>query len=120
MCNGITVHRFKTSAQAYDRSQTGYLLDLDPRDELVAVEVKDGDLLLVESEQVIAVMVSAWPTAIFGQVPGAFHELHEKFTWNEVPVLDLESDEPAPPIRIRDYSKSRNAAEQIRRQLGIF
>jgi len=93
------IHYFEDSGQAYDDSQTGYLpddlmlvkLENENTDTFFArldaafIEVQDGELLVVESEQNIAIMVSAWPTSIFEEPRcGAFHTVREDLTWQEV------------------------------------
>jgi hypothetical protein len=62
-----TVHTFATSQEAYDASQT--------RD-----EIRDGDVLSVPSEQVVGVLVEAWPVAITAQ-RGSFHRLADGVAW---------------------------------------
>lgn len=70
------VHTFKTTGSAYNASQTHD-------------EIHDGDVLHVPSENAIAIMVSAWPTALTPEHAGeAFHELADDVTWDSVPNLD--------------------------------
>lgn len=72
----MQVHTFTTTAGAYNASQT--------RD-----DIHDGDVLYVPSENAIAIMVSAWPTALTPEhAGGAFHELAGDVTWDSVPNLD--------------------------------
>lgn len=55
---------FETSGEAYDASQTNEA-------------IKDGDLLVVQSEQCVAILVSAWPAAAFGgSAESAFHPVN--------------------------------------------
>jgi len=83
------IHHFKSSARAYYLSQTGYFseewfdthsLD-DPDFDEGMIEVKDGDILVVDSENVIGIMVQAWPTAITNEC-GVFHLLSNEWTWD--------------------------------------
>jgi len=85
----VAVHTFGSSGEAYDASQT--------RD-----EIKDGDVLFVPSENALAIVVSAWPTAVDEELAGdAFHVLSPEVEWSEVPTLDGGT---------RDYSASVAAA----------
>ncbi|MGW2074237.1 hypothetical protein ACWCPK_38350 [Streptomyces sp. NPDC001953] len=52
------VHRYDTTEEAYDWSQTG--------------EIADGDILVVENEQAIAVLMGAYPVALT-EGHGEFH-----------------------------------------------
>jgi hypothetical protein len=85
---GPFVHRFYSTSEAYDATQC--------RD-----HIKDGDVLVIEREQVVGFLRSAWP----GAVTAAHGELHT-FT--------------ADPRAIDDgkYAASVDLAEQIARQLG--
>ncbi|MGI5353464.1 hypothetical protein ACQEU8_36645 [Streptomyces sp. CA-250714] len=47
----ILTHRFETTGKAYDASQN--------RD-----DIRDGDVLVIESEQVVAILYRAWPAAV--------------------------------------------------------
>jgi hypothetical protein len=66
--NGVRVHAmpFKDTESAYDWSQS-------------AIECKDGDLIVCGNT--VAVMVSAWPTAVCGD-EGVFHVLSPALTWD--------------------------------------
>ncbi|MET7522581.1 hypothetical protein [Streptomyces sp900116325] len=55
------VHRFDDTIEAYDATQC--------RD-----DIRDGDVLVVESEKVVGFLVEAWPIAIT-EVSGEFHGL---------------------------------------------
>jgi hypothetical protein len=55
----IKTHRFDSTSDAYDASQT---------DE----SISNGDVLVVESERVVGVLVDAWPVAVTPE-RGAFH-----------------------------------------------
>ncbi|MGW3827819.1 hypothetical protein ACWEAF_37530 [Streptomyces sp. NPDC005071] len=55
------VHRFDDTSEAYDATQC--------RD-----DIRDGDVLVVESEKVVGFLVEAWPIAIT-EVSGEFHGL---------------------------------------------
>ena len=85
----VQVHRFETSGDAYDASQT--------RD-----DIRDGDVLVVESEGVVGIMVAAWPTAVTQKL-GAFHELASDAEWSSLAAWAGEKP--------RDYGPSVKAAE---------
>lgn len=88
------VHTFETTSEAYNRSQ-------------VDDSIRDGDVLTVPSEGAVAVMVSAWPTAITDNASGeAFHKLGTGIDWGAVPNLRGGMD---------DY---RPSAELARAELG--
>ncbi|MFE0877298.1 hypothetical protein ACFW4X_20985 [Streptomyces smyrnaeus] len=84
----IVEHRFSSTREAYDASQC--------RD-----SIHDGDLLIVESEQVVAFLYRAWPAAVTTERG----ELHS-----------VEGD----PRTIDDgkYAASIAAAERVARELG--
>ncbi|BCF95397.1 hypothetical protein [Paraburkholderia largidicola] len=65
--DGVRIHFMDSTdtGSAYDWTQ-------------VAVECKDGDLIVCG--ETVAVMVSAWPTAVRG-APGAFHTLSHGSSW---------------------------------------
>ena len=79
----VQVHRFETSGDAYDASQT--------RD-----DIRDGDVL------VVGIMVAAWPTAVTQKL-GAFHELASDAEWSSLAAWAGEKP--------RDYGPSVKAAE---------
>lgn len=54
------VHEFDSTIEAYGASQT---------DDTIV----DGDVLVVRSEQVVGILLEAWPTAVT-VAQGAFHE----------------------------------------------
>ncbi|MFJ3248437.1 hypothetical protein [Streptomyces sp. NPDC086782] len=56
-----TVHRFTDTVEAYDATQC--------RD-----DIRDGDVLVVESERVVGFLDAAWPVAIT-EAHGEFHGL---------------------------------------------
>jgi hypothetical protein len=58
---GLSVHRFGDTWEAYDATQC--------RD-----DIADGDVLVIESEQVVGFLVEAWPVAIT-EAHGQFHRL---------------------------------------------
>lgn len=66
-------HVFYSSAEAYDASQ-------------VSDAVADGDVLLVPSEGLAAIMLAAWPTAVVvgEDGPGTFHILKADRSWQTV------------------------------------
>lgn len=103
------VHRFESTGDAYDSSQTGYFdpeVPLDPDDyDKGLIEVADGDVLVVESEKAVAVMVEAWPVAISDERAGEnFHRYDETFEWTRVPPVG--GGEP------KDYSESARVAQE--------
>lgn len=65
-----TVHTFKSTAEAYDASQSDD-------------EIRDGDVLVGRSEAVVGVLVGAWPTAVTAR-HGSFHYLRPSVTWDSV------------------------------------
>lgn len=70
----MKVHRFDSTGEAYSASQT--------RD-----DIHDGDVLSVPSEQVVGILVSAWPTAV-GERYGEFHQLAYEVDWDAVPRVE--------------------------------
>jgi hypothetical protein len=69
----LNVHTFESTAEAYDASQT-------------REEIHDGDVLYVPSEDAIAVLVSAWPTALDAEhAGGSFHVLEDGVSWDSIP-----------------------------------
>ncbi|QKW08056.1 hypothetical protein HUT18_18385 [Streptomyces sp. NA04227] len=83
------VHRFTSTRSAYDATQT--------RD-----DIEDGDLLLIEREQVVGFLNSAWPVAITEQ-HGELHGL-------KVPAREIEDGM---------YVASVDAAERLAARLGF-
>lgn len=67
---GPRIHRFETSGEAYDASQTWD-------------EILDGDVLSVPSEKVVGVLIEAWPVAI-GETSGEFHEADPLLDWHAI------------------------------------
>ena len=87
------VHVFATGADAYNASQT--------RD-----DIRRGDVLHVPSESAVAVMVSAWPTALDMSTAGsAFHALADGIDWHAIPRVDGSGSD--------DYSASADVARRI-------
>ncbi|MFZ4266568.1 hypothetical protein [Streptomyces arboris] len=82
------VHRFTSTSEAYDETQT--------RD-----DIRDGDVLVVESEKVVGFLRSAWPGAITTE----HGELHT-FT------------RPARVIDQGKYVASVDLAEELAREIG--
>lgn len=107
----VKVHRFASTGEAYDSSQTGYFPDDAPYDQADPmkgiVEVADGDVLVVESERAVAVMVEAWPVAISAAHAGvSFHRHDDTFDWARV----KKSRWPGDPDVWGDYSASAELA----------
>lgn len=105
------VHRFASTGEAYDDSQTGYFPDdwLGSQDRPIEewekdmIQVADGDVLVVESEKAVAVMVEAWPVAVDAAHSGeAFHTTVEEWDWKAVPRSGTGE--------LRDYSESAELA----------
>jgi len=65
-------HSFDSTGEAYDACQT---LDY----------IHDGDILIVPSEEVVGVLIEAWPTAV-GEQRGEFHQMGEDEDWHEIPT----------------------------------
>jgi hypothetical protein len=80
----MNIHKFGSTGEAYDSSQTGYYKadEIHPYnfEKMEYIEVKDGDILVVESEKVVGIMVEAWPVAVT-QERGEFHTLDPDITW---------------------------------------
>ena len=65
----MRVHYFDTSGEAYDASQTHD-------------DISDGDVLVVESEQAVAILMKAWPTVYNDDaLPNEFHTLGPDYDW---------------------------------------
>lgn len=87
-----SIHTFASSREAYDASQC-------------RSEIRDGDVLVALNENAVAVMVSAWPTAIDdGHAGLAFHKLAFGVAWDAVPNLDGDTT---------DYSASAAVAREV-------
>lgn len=129
------VHRFRSTGEAYDNSQTGYYPDDfdwavdeaaweackvataeygEGSDEATAAfrawdglrtTVADGDVLVVENEKAVAVMVEAWPVAISGEFAGENFHRADG-TWNWARV-----ERTAKTGTFRNYSESAALAE---------
>lgn len=75
--DGVRVHEFGSTADAYNHSQTGYYVwasDDDFVGELV--EVYHADVLVVPSEKVVGFMYRAWPVAVT-ENKGGLHNMEE-------------------------------------------
>lgn len=83
------VHRFASTREAYDATQC--------RD-----DIRDGDVLVVESERVVGFLDAAWPVAIT-EAHGEFHGLKV----------------PAREHRDGRYAASVERAEEIAAELGF-
>jgi hypothetical protein len=59
----INVHTFESTGEAYDATQTDDA-------------IKDGDVLVVPSENVVGFLAKAWPVALSAE-HGAFHTLED-------------------------------------------
>jgi hypothetical protein len=69
----IRSHTFESSAEAYDVSQC-------------TDAIRDGDVLLVPSEGLAAILMGAWPVAVAADErgPGAFHTLTDAADFRNV------------------------------------
>ena len=93
MARAPQVHTFKTTAEAYNASQTHD-------------EIHDGDVLVATEEGAVAVMLEAWPTALDEATAGeAFHVLNPDASWDAIP-------EVGNATRRRDYSASAALARE--------
>ncbi len=93
----MKIHTFDSTQEAYNDSQTGYVpldAELPPLTEstisewnaaydAATVEVSDGDILVVPSENVVGIMVRAWPTAV-SMNAGSFHTLDNDTSWDDL------------------------------------
>jgi hypothetical protein len=66
----MNIYAFTSSGEAYDCSQWSSL-------------IKDGDLLIVPSEQIAGFLMQAWPCAVTPNL-GAFHALAEGSSWENM------------------------------------
>lgn len=90
----IRVHVFDSTSDAYDESQCND-------------NIKDGDILVIQSEGVIGIMMQAWPVAIVGtQHPGAFHVAKVDIDW-----ADMDG---------RDYTNSVERAKKLGAELSYI
>ncbi|MFJ1529701.1 hypothetical protein ACIOFV_14950 [Streptomyces mirabilis] len=83
------VHRFSDTSEAYDASQC-------------SEAIRDGDVLVVESERVVGFLDEAWPVAIT-EAHGEFHGL-------KIPAREIKGGR---------YAASADLAERIAAELGI-
>jgi hypothetical protein len=82
----VTIHTFETTLQARDCADLGYYFKDGNR-----LVIANGDVLHVPSEQVVGVMVEAWPVAITDRL-GHFYQL-EQLPFVAV-WMDLDYDNP--------------------------
>lgn len=68
-----SVHRFDDTGDAYDSTQCDD-------------SIKDGDVIVVESEGVVGVLIQAWPVAVT-EKHGDLHTPVEGFDWESVENL---------------------------------
>ncbi|WP_405526816.1 hypothetical protein OG426_30545 [Streptomyces canus] len=87
--SGPAVHRFASTREAYDATQC--------RD-----DIRDGDVLVVESERVIGILDAAWPVAIT--------EAHVEFHGLKIPAGEHKGGR---------YTASAELAEKIAAELGF-
>lgn len=77
----IRIHTFRTSEEAYNKSQTGYYEY--PEGEPAYIEVKDGDVILIPEQGIVGLMNDAWPVA-FTQNHGQLHHPNGEPGWNHL------------------------------------
>jgi len=92
----VGVHQFNSTGEAYDASQTSDI-------------IKDGDVLVVGREQIVGVLLEAWPCAVTDS-HGEFHTLAEDTDITAVPQTTGD---------IKDYSESWRTAERIIKEAGF-
>jgi len=87
----IQVHRFCSSGEAYDATQTDDAIN-------------DGDVLVVPNEQLAGILIEAWPVAVGPERDDvAFHYL--------APEADISAITSADGKVSKDYSESYARAE---------
>lgn len=92
----MKIHKFSSTGEAYDASQTHD-------------DIRDGDVLSVESERAVAVLIEAWPVAI-SENTGEFHPPGATFDWDSVPTTASDYTET------KDYMESfKLAVEELNR-----
>lgn len=87
------VHEFDSTSEAYDVSQC-------------ADEIRDGDVLVVRSERAVAIMLSAWPTAVEPGLEGDAFHVPDAIDWTRVPAID-------PSMPSKSYQRSAQIAYAI-------
>lgn len=92
---GPTVHRFTDTDTAYDIIQS---------EERHHMGIRDGDLLVVESEGVVGVLANNWPIALTA-AHGQFHLAAERYNIRE--------------MNDGRYAASGDAAERVAAELGL-
>lgn len=93
--DGPRVHRFDDTDTAYDITQT---------EEGVRRGIRDGDVLVVESESVVGVLTNAWPVALT-EAHGQFHLMSERYLIRE--------------MNDGRYAASADTAERVAAELGL-
>jgi hypothetical protein len=88
-----TVHEFESTSCAYDMSQCDDA-------------IHDGDVLVVRSENAVAILLSAWPTAVTALVAGEHFHVPESLDWTRVPAID-------PSLPSKSYLRSLEIAMPI-------
>ncbi|MDT0267970.1 hypothetical protein RM844_16950 [Streptomyces sp. DSM 44915] len=63
------VHRFETTKEAYDATQTHE-------------EIKDGDVLIIEGQGVVGVLYKAWPFAVTTEAGELHHSNGKEYEWD--------------------------------------
>lgn len=92
---GPTVHRFTDTDTAYDVTQS---------EERHHMGIRDGDVLVVESEGVVGVLANNWPIALTA-AHGQFHLAAERYNIRE--------------MNDGRYAASGDAAERVAAELGL-
>lgn len=93
--DGPRVHRFDDTDTAYDITQT---------EERVHRGIRDGDVLVVESEGVVGVLTNAWPVALT-EAHGQFHLMSERYLIRE--------------MNDGRFAASADVAERVAADLGL-
>lgn len=92
---GPTVHRFTDTDTAYDVTQS---------EERHHMGIRDGDVLVVESEGVVGVLANNWPIALT-EAHGRFHLAAERYRIRE--------------MNDGRYAESGDSAERVAVELGL-
>jgi hypothetical protein len=88
----VNIHYFGSTEEGYDDSQC--------RD-----DIKFGDILVVESEQVVGFLLSAWPLAVTEE-HGEFHSKDPNYPWSSF-VVEKGIDYPASIAKAMEIAKEK-------------
>lgn len=98
--DGPIVHRFRDSGTAYNATQTSWL-------------IRDGDVLVVEPENVVGILSEAWPVAL-SENTGEFHRMDPDTPWTAVPLTSGETRDYSASVEIADAEIARLAEPPTR------